>query len=204
MLKIGFNKKDPDCRKFYFDDSTVLTSNPPNYKVWYLDDENDIDYVFCSDVFYLKPAPNQPKNEIEKSLEQVVQNNQLSGKITAPIDDTIKQSTISKPEPPKDTIYLDKVDIISDGKKVEIVTQPKKRGRKKKETEEKSITSTCSCDTSIQFEYKVIDEYLETYEKLEIILNEMGQDGWELCGFEIFKTGITKPNSVMCIMKRRL
>lgn len=198
MLKIGFNKTDPDCRKFYFDDSMVLTSNPPKYKIWYMDDENEIDYIVCSDVFYLKPAPNQTVEE----KQQPVQQKNMSGTITSNV--MTETSTISAPEPVKDTIYLDKVDVVSNNEKVEIVTQPKKRGRKKKETETQNITSSEQINNSREFEYKVIDEYFESGDELESVLNTHGKDGWELCGFEIYKPKITKPTTILCILKRRI
>lgn len=185
MLKIGFSRQDPESRKFYFDDSQVLTSNPPKYKIWYVDDETDIDYIECSKVFYLKPAKierNKPKPVVKKEEPQ------------QPI--TSEPIVIeTKPETPK-----------------------KKPGRKKKVSTSTDIlptptpsmdilptpTTSVIFDKNITYEYKVIDESFENTEDLQDTLNGLGEDGWELCGFETYRTNLfNKPTSAVCVLRRR-
>ena len=201
MLKIGFDKNDPECRKFYFDDDMVLTSNPPKYKIWYVDDETDIDYVPCADVFFLRPV-NIEKEHVQTPIK--VKKETKSQILTSP---STEVSTIHVPEPPKTTIQIDDVEFVKNGKPVEIKTEPKKRGRKKKE-QEKNVDNVQTVQNNVEvhvkpeFEYKVIDEYLNDVDDLENMLNTYGRDGWELCGFEIYKTGIYKQTSILCILKR--
>ena len=203
MLKIGFNKTDPECRKFYFDDDEVLTSLPPKYKIRYVDDETDIDYVPCSEVFFLKPANLENKQNVVQT--PVVKVEEEVPTLTSP---STQVSTIHVPETPKTTIQVDGVEFLKNGKPVEVKTEPKKRGRKKKEPEKvvvdvQTIQNSGETHVKSEFEYKVVDEYLDGDNELENMLNTYGKDGWELCGFEIYKTGIYKQSSILCILKRR-
>lgn len=195
MLKIGFDKSDPNYRKFYFDDSQVLTSNPPKYKIWYVDDESDIDFIECSKVFYLKPAQVQKQEHVEPIQETTVKVKPVeSPQLTLSNSTYLEKSTIAQPETPKITVDLNQVNIIP----------KKKRGRPKKDkvVEEVYKETDNISNSKLSYEYKVIDEYLKDGVELETILNEHGDDGWELCGFEIYKTGLTKQNTILCIFKR--
>lgn len=209
MLKIGFDKTDPNYQKFFFDDDTVLTSNPPKYKVWYMDDNGDIDYsnvdyVVCSNVFYLKPATIQLPQKQQPKIEHV-QPQKVEGTLTS--TEPISESTIKIPEQPKTTIDLNEV---------EIIPQKKKRGRPKKETKTSESTThvlpsgICvgHVDYKLEhpeykYEYKVIEESFFNDEDIEKILNEYGEERWELCGFEIYKTGLIQSNRIIMILKRR-
>lgn len=194
MVKIGIDKTDPLGRKFYFDDSMVLTSNPPKYKVSYVDDESDIDYILCKDVFVLKPAPAnkqpQPKEHTHTvNVKENINNVQVIDK------NTLSKSTIRVPE---------NTSITTEENNNVVEKQKKKPGRKKKEP---TVENEVNVDTSNEirnFEYIVIDEHFNDSDELQDMLNKYGQDGWELCGFEIYKSGLINPNSILCVLKRLL
>ena len=185
MVKIGFDKTDFENRKFYFDDTEVLMSNPPKYKVWYVDNEHDVDYVLCSNVFVLKLAPkDKQKNNVSEKQEIHVSSPTKSITKTSDKQETIKvepvetEAKINESEPPV----------------------KKKPGRKKKE--QTNITQIS--DETRKFAYKVIDVHIMDIEEIQNMLNEYGQDGWELCGFEVYKNGLIKPNSILCVLKRKI
>ena len=69
MIWIGINRNDPEQRKFEFDDSIVLTSDPPQYSIRFLDN-NEISSTLCSDVFKLKPVTPFKKKENVKPVEK--------------------------------------------------------------------------------------------------------------------------------------
>lgn len=202
MVYIGFDKTDLSQQKFYFDDSQVLTSNPPKYKVYYVDNEFDTDFVEVKNVFKLKPAPADKREKfgVQKSIKEetvIKAPETLTENITATTNEnnTIK---IEIPKIPESTV-------------VEI-QGTKKRGRPKKETKETTKVIEHVQIPVIQnkepskFEYKVITEELDNYESLENILNEYGKECWELCGFEIYKEGIftKKSATILCVLKKRI
>lgn len=196
MLKIGFNRTDPTSRKFYYDDSQVLTSNPPKYKVTYVDNENDIDYVECSKVFYLKPA----------NIEDYKKQSQSRLKST-PAKKTVEKTKKTEPT----------IAEVSNTKE----TLKKRGGRKKKDvgvvdttSDGVSVSATSLPATQaviqvdnvvgLKFEYKVLDESFENTEELQNTLNELGESGWELCGFETYRTNLfNKPTSAVCVLRKR-
>lgn len=190
MIYIGFDKTDLSSQKFYFDDSEILTSNPPKYKVWYVDDEHVIDYVTCSNVFKLKPAPADKQKEFIKE-ETVVQ---------VPIINEQKNITSNSKE--STNIKVEPIETKAEIKESEPIAK-KKPGRKKKEhVIETPISTTVITNEIRKFEYKVLNEYFNSADDIENMLNEHGKDGWELYGFEIYKTGLVK--YIICVLKRNL
>ena len=189
MIKIGFDKKDILCRNFYFDDSEILTSNPPRYKVWYVDDENEFEYVLCSNVFVLKPAPKDKQKNTITPVKEIKQNNVK-----------VKETTITDISDTSNNV----ISVNNDNQfKVEQSIEPetpvkKKPGRKKKET-----TPIIQTNEIRKFEYIVIDEDMRDVEDIQTMLNNYGKDGWELCGFEIYRDGFIK-NSILCVLKMML
>lgn len=204
MIKIGFDKRDPDMRKFYYDDNSVLTSNPPKYKIWYVDDITDIDYVDVSQIFVFKSVP--PDDEIYGQLgvspDFITQPQTIIE--TPKLVNEVKQ--IPQPEPNFE----------------EVKPVQKKRGRPRKnkpsETEQKNpiqttnITTT-DTNTSIRLSapktngkviYEVVDDLdLDDVEEFNEKLNELGKAGWDMCGFETYRTGIIQPEiKCICIFKK--
>lgn len=185
MIKIGISKLDSSFRHFYFDDSHVLTSNPPKYKIWYVDDEEkEIKFINCSDVIAIKNAPDEM--QVDKTPVQ-----------PEPVKINGDNLTTQNPSP----IKVESSDITATIKIEEPKKEPKKRGRKKKETT--TQTPSTQIIVNSKYEYKVIDEELYDDEELETILNEYGDEGWEVCGFETYKDKfITNTVRIICILKR--
>lgn len=195
MRKIGIDKRDPTYRHFYFDDSEVLSSNPPKYKIWFVDDENDVDYIECSKVLKIKDAAV----ETQTANDDAIKIDSIQDKI----------ADIAIPAHPKD-----EVDKLSD-KVVKEQPEPKKRGRKKKPVEDNSIkvenNETTQATISplvveqpnLKFEYKAFNVDFSSVDELVDLLNEYGEDGWELCTSEIYSGGmIFDKKKIFCIMKR--
>jgi hypothetical protein len=195
MRKIGIDKRDPTYRHFYFDDSEVLTSNPPKYKIWFVDDENDVDYIECSKVLKIKDAPV----ETQTANEDVIKIDNIQD----------EKADIAIPAHQKD-----EVDKLSD-KEAKEQPEPKKRGRKKKPVEDTTIKvenneptqATISQlvveQSNLKFEYKAFNVDFSSVDELVDLLNEYGEDGWELCTSEIYSGGmIFDKKKIFCIMKR--
>lgn len=184
MKKIGFDKRDIEFRKFYFDDDEVTSSNPPKYVVRYIDNEKDIDYIECDNVFYLKPVNIQENKHNEINLDKSLE-------VEKPeIDDNSKLKLTQKK---------------SDGDiKDEVKEEPikKKRTYTKKKLIEKE-ESIVKENKSDKIEYKVIDEIFTSDDDIQNMLNTYGEEGWELCGFDIYHTGLVKSNTnIICILKK--
>ena len=100
MRKIGIDKRDPSYRHFYYDDDVILSSNPPKYKINYVDDENDIDYVDCKYVIKIKDMPvvKQPNTETETVVEKIdfVENGSLSVSNNSDYDNSITVTKFSE------------------------------------------------------------------------------------------------------------
>lgn len=189
MRKIGIDRRDIFYRHFYFDDNDVLASNPPRYKIWYVDDENDIDYIDCSEVIKIKDAPvtNENKSTIDINNEE---------KAATPLkssDDKVSTESINEQ------------------------SKPKKRGRKKKSvgyTDDKientkpiqtpiSSSSFTLEPSNLKFEYKAFTVDFSSIQELVNTLNEYGEDGWELCSSELYSEGVFfDKKKVFCIMKK--
>lgn len=195
MRKIGIDKRDPTYRHFYFDDSEVLTSNPPKYKIWFVDDENDVDYIECSKVLKIKDAPV----ETQTVNDDVIKIDSIQD----------EKADIVIPAHQKDEV--DKVSV----KEAKEQPEPKKRGRKKKPVEDTTIKVENNEPTqatisplvveqpNLKFEYKAFNVDFSSVDELVDLLNECGEDGWELCTSEIYSGGVIfDKKKIFCIMKR--
>lgn len=184
MKKIGFDKRDSEFRKFYFDDDEITSTNPPKYIVKYIDNEKDIDYIECDNVFYLKPANIQDNKNKEIDTDKSLD---------------FKKSEIEIKSEPKHVQKKSEVDIKSEVKE----EQPKKKRtyvKKKSVEKEETIVKEKKFD---KIEYKVIDEAFTSDDDIQNMLNTYGEEGWELCGFDIYHTGLVKSNTnIICILKK--
>lgn len=184
MRNIGIDKRDPEYRHFYYDDSLMLSSNPPQYQVNYVDDESEVNYVDCRYVIKIKSCPGeeQPKN-VDLVVEQVE---------TPP-------EPKKEPTAPKETITS--------------TPAPKKRGRKKKvdditiikkEAEPMQINIP-DMTFNVGYEYSVIElEFINTND-LANELNSFGDDNWELCSAQLFTDGfLSNRKKILVIFKRKV
>ena len=84
MKWIGISRNDPEQRKFEFDDSVVLKSDPPQYSIRFLDN-NEITSTLCSDVFKLKPVKPFKKMENVKPVEKPMLESSMLSSISSPV-----------------------------------------------------------------------------------------------------------------------
>lgn len=189
MINIGIDKTDLTFRHFYFDDEQILTSNPPKYKVWYDENMEDVSYILCSNVISLKKKKPEPK-PIDEPVIKVEES------ITAvKLDDNIISTN--------NVQTFEFQDIVNDAPK-------RKRGRPKGSTKKQPITNITTHNIekvveNVKYEYCVISDEFNSKLELETQLNMYGSDGWELCGFEIYKQKLISTNlEILCILKRKI
>ena len=209
MIWIGINKNDPDQRKFEFDDSVVLTSDPPQYSIRFLDN-NEISSTACSNVFKLKPT--KPLNKkpgltvvdkpVVKQQDLVEEDNGFGGELTdeelqreianelRPVWDKQKQEPIAPPVTITGTLE-----------------QKKKTTRKKKADETTLETNQFPTGVTLtlpehKYEYKTILVDLESVSSLQDKLNELGEKYWELVNFEVVQSILPNKSRLFCILKR--
>lgn len=214
MLKIGFDRRDYECRKFYFDDSAILTSNPPRYKVWYVDDETEVDYIECEYVFVLKSVKNKDNEPSAKSpsKKSTPTPNTVKEEKSVNIVESVTENAVENvvvETPKEESSKIDNITHIDPEivKGVQAIIKPKRTRTSTKTikiTPKPKTESTTIQIADVKYEYKVVDDYFNDSDNLEKILNDYGKDGWELCGFEIYKNGLTKPNSILYILKKQM
>lgn len=195
MRKIGIDKRDPSYRHFYYDDEVILSSNPPKYKINYVDDENDIDYVDCKYVIKIKDMPvvKQPNTETETVVEKIdssVENGSLSVSYNSDYDNSI---TVTNQTTDYETKQM-----------VENEPVIKKSKKKSKNVVENNV----QCEENrhigdIKFEYRVFEYDFDNIDELNNKLNEYGEDGWDLVSMEIYKSGFVNKKRVLCVMKKK-
>lgn len=185
-MKIGIDKRDPSYRHFYYDDSEILTSNPPKYKVCYIDvegDESDIDYIECSNVVCIKTVVDkQSQTESDVVIINTTEENKKNTKETTPKKKGRKKSTAETD-----------VDIkVPTNQSTESITDT---------TQHTEIDF--SKIMNIKFEYKTINFDFSSIDELTNMLNEYGESGWELCCSEIYSEGlIFDKKKILCIFKK--
>lgn len=200
MKWIGFDKSDSEQRKFEFDDSVVLTSNPPQYSVRLLD-TNEITSVHCSNVFKLKPV---------KPLKRTQQNNKPE--VIIPMeepkldefDDDTKNSILDELKPKwNNDITTKTIPTISMDNNVEhntLKTEEKETGIS---IDMKLLKENIGkLNTNHKYEYKTLLVDLEHIETFEETLNKLGDERWEMINFSITQSILPNKSRLFCIMKR--
>lgn len=182
MLKIGLDKTDKNFRKFEYDDERRY-GNPQVFKVLY-EETGDFGEVMCSNVISIKKSNN-------------IHNHFLD----IPIYNENKKDDVTNYE----TLLVDEYKTFDKSYKTESVPEEKKKPKttktksksKSKETlvpltgetiENKEIkleldTTTAGLSKSYEYDVLVIDN-ISYVEDIKYKLNELGKDGWEVCGFQ--------------------
>lgn len=249
-LKIGFDMTDVEGRKFYYDDSSVLTSNPPQYRVWYVENVNEQEFIQVKNVFPLKNVPERdmpevcaalgiPYRQVERPDTTTSLGNVNKGNI---VSNNGASSAISRQEATKTTVKVEpivetkllpqeetEIFVTGTGNDApgELTPPKKRRGRPKKTLVSKNgfphvggKGSYCPSvkkednvelpnrvpDISLEpskFEYMVVNESMDIADEFTNTLNDYGGEGWELCGFNVYREGLLSSElRVMCIFKR--
>lgn len=176
MLKIGLDKTDKTYRHFEYDDERRY-GNPQVYKVLY-EETGEFSEVLCSNVISIKksnsiknhfldiPIYRDGKNEeVVKPEPKAVVNN-LSEKVveTKPVKEEKKKSKSTKSKSKETFVQLTGEPIENKEIKLELDT-------------------TSFLPKSYEYDVLVIDN-ISYVEDIKYKLNELGKDGWEVCGFQ--------------------
>ena len=208
MKWIGISRNDPEQRKFEFDDSVVLKSDPPQYSIRFLDN-NEITSTLCSDVFKLKPVKPFKKMENVKPVEKPMfetpvlygeKNENTDGE---ELDEELQREIMDELRPKFKTPQT-KTDTVTKEEK------PVKKTTRKKKTEETQITKTVTenptttvVDIPIhKYEYKTIFIDLDNIDLLQVELNELGENYWEIVNFKVIQSILPNKSKLFCILKR--
>ena len=208
MKWIGISRNDPEQRKFEFDDSVVLKSDPPQYSIRFLDN-NEITSTLCSDVFKLKPVKPFKKMENVKPVEKPMfetpvlygeKNENTDGE---ELDEEIQREIMDELRPKFKTPQT-KTDTVTKEEK------PVKKTTRKKKTEETQITKTVTDNPTTtvvdipihKYEYKTIFIDLDNIDLLQVELNELGENYWEIVNFKVIQSILPNKSKLFCILKR--
>ena len=208
MKWIGISRNDPEQRKFEFDDSVVLKSDPPQYSIRFLDN-NEITSTLCSDVFKLKPVKPFKKMENVKPVEKpmletpVLYDEKNENTDGEEVDEELQREIMDELKPKFKTPQT-KTDTVTKEEK------PVKKTTRKKKTEETQITKTVTenptttvVDIPIhKYEYKTIFIDLDNIDLLQVELNKLGENYWEIVNFEVIQSILPNKSKLFCILKR--
>lgn len=206
MKWIGINKNDPSQRKFEFDDSQVLTSDPPQYSVRFLD-TNEQSSVVCGDVFRLKPVEPFKKrpnlNVIEpKPLEESQNNIPNEEEIQADIAMELTPIWNKKKSQPNTVTTTPTPTTVQQEKSKRPVGRPRKNKVETVEQNGDFPITHISIPQEHKYEYKTILVELENVTYLQEKLNELGDKRWELVNFQVIQSLLPNKSRLFCILKR--
>lgn len=208
MKWIGISRNDPEQRKFEFDDSVVLKSDPPQYSIRFLDN-NEITSTLCSDVFKLKPVKPFKKMENVKPVEKpmletpVLYDEKNENTDSEELDEELQREIMDELRPKFKTPQT-KTDTVTKEEK------PVKKTTRKKKTEETQITKTVTDNPTTtvvdipihKYEYKTIFIDLDNIDLLQVELNKLGENYWEIVNFKVIQSILPNKSKLFCILKR--
>lgn len=178
MLKIGMDKTDKQFRKFEYDDERMF-GNPQVFKVLY-EETGLFGEVLCSNVISIKksinthnhfldiPKYNESKNIEEETVNQSEEHTLVSTKIVDDVKEIKKSSTEEKKK--SKSASKTKSNLLE--LKKEVVTE-----------EPEIVISHLLPPKTYEYDVLVIDN-ISDIEDIKNKLNELGQNGWEVCGFQ--------------------
>ncbi len=185
MLKIGMDKTDKLFRKFEYDDERMF-GNPQVFKVLY-EETGLFGEVLCSNVISIKksinihnhfldiPKYNESKN-IEETLNQPKEHTLVSTKIVDDVKEIKKSSTEEK----KKSASKTKSKLLELKEEMVITEEPE---IKISDIFTKIDKISDIISKSYVYDILVIDN-ISDIEDIKNKLNELGQNGWEVCGFQ--------------------
>lgn len=186
MLKIGIDKTDKSFRHFEYDDERMY-GNPQKYKVLY-EESGDFGEILCSNVLSIKKSTNVHNHflDIPKYDDVKKEDDVFKSELTSDMKEE-KSVELVKPLEEKKKTKSSKT------KTAVKVTTSKSDMVKTEETKpliEYVNVSTPVVPKSYEYDIIVIDNvsYIEDIkDKINGVkdkLNELGKEGWEVCGFQ--------------------
>ena len=192
MLKIGMDKTDRTFRHFEYDDERKY-GNPLVYKVLY-EETGEFGEVKCSDVISIKKSTNSFNHFLDIPIYTSVKKDDMS----EPNQTAINENEISKSPTEKSEVCVEKKKTKSS--KAKSKTPTKSDFLTVKDT---AIGITQSLPKSYEYDVLVVDN-ISYIEDVKSKLNELGKDGWEVCGFQIVQKLFGGCSQAIIIMKKGL
>ena len=188
MLKIGMDKTDRNFRKFEYDDERKY-GTPLRYKVLY-EETGEFGEVLCSNIMPIRKSTSTHNYFLD-----------------IPIYDESKSEVVSKPAI-EELVEKTKSTPTEEKKKTKTSkSKTKDVPLKGKAAEVKEISLELKPDAfipkSYEYDVLVIDNISYT-EDVKYKLNELGKDGWEVCGFQMVQKIFGGGCQAIIIMKKGL
>jgi hypothetical protein len=194
MLKIGMDKTDRNFRKFEYDDERMY-GNPQMFKVLY-EETGGFGEVLCSNVISIKKSTNTHNHFLD-----------------IPIYGTAKTEDVSKSKTTvivSENVVDTKPVVATEGKKKTKTSKSKTKGEILKpgeaaEIKEVSLELNPLVFYPKSYEYDVLAiDNISYTEDVKYKLNELGKDGWEVCGFQMVQKIFGGGAQAIIIMKKGL
>lgn len=208
MKWIGISRNDPEQRKFEFDDSVVLKSDPPQYSIRFLDN-NEITSTLCSDVFKLKPVKPFKKMENVKPVEKpmletpVLYDEKNENTDGEELDEELQREIMDELRPKFKTPQTKTDTVTKEEKTVKKTTRKKKTDETQFAAPVTDNPTTTVVDIPIhKYEYKTIFIDLDNIDLLQVELNELGENYWEIVNFKVIQSILPNKSKLFCILKR--
>ena len=174
MLKIGIDKTDRSFRKFEYDDERMY-GNPQVFKVLY-EETGSFGEVMCSNVISIKKSNNTHNHFLDIPIHN---ENVINFKSKPETDVESKEEKIQPSEEKKNTRVL-KSKLKSKTKTEQL--KPSNETIKEKEPDIK-LDIKSILPNAYEYDVLTIDN-ISYVEDIKYKLNELGKDGWEVCGFQ--------------------
>jgi hypothetical protein len=174
MLKIGIDKTDRSFRKFEYDDERMY-GNPQVFKVLY-EETGSFGEVMCSNVISIKKSNNTHNHFLDIPIHN---ENVINFKSKPETDVESKEEKTQPSEEKKNTRVL-KSKLKSKTKTEQL--KPSNETIKEKEPDIK-LDIKSILPNAYEYDVLTIDN-ISYVEDIKYKLNELGKDGWEVCGFQ--------------------
>jgi len=185
MLKVGMDKTDRTFRKFEYDDERMY-GNPHKFKVLY-EETGVFGEVLCSNVISIKKS-NSTKNHFldipiyRESKKDDVSKQNTTVALSDDVNDLEKllNSQVDTTEKKK-TKTSTKVKLKSKSSETQTHTQEEKQ----KELSTTTIDTSYVLAKTYEYDVLVVDDNVLDVDDIKVRLNELGKDGWDVCGFQV-------------------
>ena len=183
MLKVGMDKTDRTFRKFEYDDERMY-GNPQKFKVLY-EETGVFGEVLCSNVISIKKSNSTKNHFLDIPIYRESKKDDVSKQNTTVVlsDDVNDLAKLLEPQvettEKKKTKTSTKVKLKSKSSETQTHTQEEKQ----KELSTTTIDTSFVLAKSYEYDILVVDNVLDV-DDIKVRLNELGKDGWEVCGFQ--------------------
>lgn len=201
MLKIGMDKTDRNFRKFEYDDERMY-GNPQKFKVLY-EETGEFAEVMCSNVISIRKSNNTHNHFLDIPIRKNVK------KEVTPQPVEVSEPLIVSVEPVEPSTATEEK---KKGKSTKSKTKTKEPVAISKPATDEVIRTpeadikldiTSILPKSYEYDVLVVDN-ISYAEDVKNKLNELGKDGWDVCGFQIVQKLFGGGSQAIIIMKKGL